>query len=214
MRDPFSSASVRAAYDTVAEDYTAAFADDLANLPLDREILDALPSRVPNGALVADLGCGPAPVCSYLQAHGVAMIGLDLSRRILEVAARRVPNLPLVQADLRNLPFRNRSLAAAVGYYAIQHLARTDLPDVLIEIRRVLNAEALLVLAAHLGEGERYIDDFLGHHVNPLGGSLYQLDELLTILQSAGFSIDVLAERGPLAHEADTQRVYLVAVRP
>jgi ubiquinone/menaquinone biosynthesis C-methylase UbiE len=133
--------------------------------------------------------------------------------RMLDFAARRVPNLPVVQGDLRNLPFRDESLAGAVGYYAIQHLARTDLPGALAEMHRVLQAEGLLVLAAHLGEGERYIEDFLGHPVDPVGGCLYQRDELLTTLEAAGFSVELAAERGPLAHEADTQRLYLIAAK-
>ncbi len=213
MGDPFSRASVRAAYDTVAEDYARAFADDLSNLALDKEILDVVSARIPNRAVVADLGCGPAPVAAHLQARGVSMVGVDLSKRMLDVAAQRVSNLPLVQADLRSLPFRNASLGAGVGYYAIQHLARTDLPDALAEMGRVLQAGGLLVLAVHLGGGERYMDDFLGHRVNPVGGCLYQRDELFTSLEAAGFSMQVASERGPLVHEADTQRLYLIAVK-
>ena len=44
--EPFDASVVRAAYDTVAQDYAEAFADDLLQLPLDREALDTFVQRI------------------------------------------------------------------------------------------------------------------------------------------------------------------------
>ncbi len=38
---PFSTETLRGAYDAVAADYATAFGDDLARLPIDREVMDA-----------------------------------------------------------------------------------------------------------------------------------------------------------------------------
>jgi hypothetical protein len=58
--DPFSAGAVRRAYDDVAVDYADAFGDDLARLPLDREMLDAALAVADGHGWVLEAGCGPA----------------------------------------------------------------------------------------------------------------------------------------------------------
>ena len=211
--NPFSVAVVRAAYDAVAPDYTAAFADDLAALPVERLMLDtALASRPSaGGPLVLDLGCGPGSVASYLAANDAWPVGLDLSRGMLAEARSRYPGLALVQADLRHLPIPPGRAGLAVAYFALQHLPRSDLPVALAEVRRSLVPGGVLLVATHLGAGEVELDVFLGHRIAPIGGVLYAREELLAIVRAAGFQVDLERQRGPLPHEADTQRIYLLA---
>ena len=212
--DPrFSVAAVRGAYDAVAADYAAAFADDLNGLALDRAMLDAGVVCLPRVGMVLDIGCGPASVAAYLQAKGAPVVGADLAPSMLAAARLRTPSLPLVQADMRHLPFRSGSLGAVVVYYAIQHLPRADLPRVLHEVGRLLGPDGLVIVATHLGDGEHYIDEFLGHRIDAVGASLYRREELLTHLAEAGFEVQIERERGPLAHQADTRRIYLLANR-
>jgi ubiquinone/menaquinone biosynthesis C-methylase UbiE len=77
--DPFDASVVGAAYDTVAEDYGEAFADDLLDLPLDRQVLDSLVQQMAAGECVLDLGCGPGQVGQYLAEHGLLVVGMDLA---------------------------------------------------------------------------------------------------------------------------------------
>jgi ubiquinone/menaquinone biosynthesis C-methylase UbiE len=215
--DPFSAPVVRAAYDAVAADYTAAFADDLNVLPVERMMLDAaLAMRPPaGGPAVADLGCGPASVSGYLGANHARSTGVDLSAGMLRQARSRNPGLALVQADLRHLPFPAASFGLAVAYFAIQHLPRVDVPAALADVRRILVPGGVFLVATHLGHGDVLLDDFLGHRIATVGGALYERKELLALLWTAGFHIEIERQRGPLPHEVDTQRIYLLArVRP
>jgi ubiquinone/menaquinone biosynthesis C-methylase UbiE len=212
--DPrFSAATVRAAYDAVADDYDRAFGDDLDRLPLDRAMLDAAVNRIATRGLVLDVGCGPAPAGRYLRARGVAVIGADLSAGMLAVARQREPLLPLVEADMRRLPLRANSFAGVISYYAIQHLPRDDVSTALKDMASILQPGGLVLLAAHLGDETRYLDEFLGHRVHPVGGNLYQRRELLDVLAYAGFLVEIEEQRKPLPHEADTQRIYLLGHR-
>ncbi len=213
--DPFSASTVRAAYDAVAPDYTAAFADDLDRLPVERLMLDtALAARPASAGPVAlDLGCGPASVTAYLAANDTQPIGLDLSAGMLAQARARAPGLAFVRADLRRLPFASGRIGLAVAYFAIQHLPRADLPVALAEVRRILVPEGVFLLATHLGAGDVYLDAFLGHHIATMGGALYGREELLAHLRAAGLEVDLERQRGPLPHEADTQRIYLLTRR-
>jgi SAM-dependent methyltransferase len=208
--DPFSVEAVRAAYDMVAVDYAAAFAADLERLPVDRAILDDAARMLAGRGPVLDLGCGPGQVTRYLVARGLDMIGLDLAPGMLAVA-NRAHDAPLVAADMRSLPVRAGSCAGAVAFYSIQHVARASLPAVLVEIRRALAPAGTLVVATHLGEGEFFGQEFLGHQIDTVGGTFYPREELEAVLAEAAFRIEVSRQRGPLPHEHASERIYLIA---
>ncbi len=210
--DPFDPAVVRSAYDTVAEDYVLAFADDLDALSLDQSILDDVVEKVAGGP-VLDLGCGPGQVANYLVHRGVRALGLDLSTRMLHLAAERTGAVAFTCGDMLSLPFRSGSFGGVVAFYSIQHLARGSLPTALHELSRVLAPEGLLVIAAHLGDGETYTEEFLGHRTERLGGTFYAETELQEALRGRSFAIELVRYRGPLDHEFPSQRIYLVTRR-
>jgi SAM-dependent methyltransferase len=202
---------VRAAYDTVAADYVATFGDDLDQLPLDRSVLDdAVGRRVGDGPMI-DLGCGPGQVARYLADRGAHSIGLDLSPEMLHQARRRAEGQPFVCGDLRSLPFRSAGASGAVAFYSIQHLPRRDLPVALDEIRRVLAPGGILVIATHLGQGEVYVPELLGHPLQPVGGTMYGDHELQGMLEGHHFRVERVRHREPLPHEYSSNRIYLTA---
>ncbi len=214
--EPFDPKSVGAAYDVAADDYVEAFADDLDHLPVDRSVLDVTAERLSRKYPVLDIGCGPGQVAQYLTDRGIEMIGMDLSPRMLLLAAQRAQGAHrdrLVNSDMRALPFHSQSFSGAVGLYSIQHLPRLALGDVLSEIRRVLVRDGILVVATHLGHGEVYVDEFLGHQIDPVGGTLYGEEELRLELERRSFRVEQARRRGPLPHEHQSERVYLTARR-
>ncbi|HZT66966.1 MAG TPA: class I SAM-dependent methyltransferase [Acidimicrobiales bacterium] len=208
---PLSAQRVRAAYDTVASDYAAAFADDLELLPLDRAMIDAATTASDARRVAVDLGCGPAPVAARVARSGRAVIGLDGSAGMLGAARRRQPGLSLVQADIRRLPFRRHVVGCVIAYYCIQHVPRLELSVVLGQLAEALRPGGVLLVAAHLGQGVVVFDEFLGHRIEPTGGTLYGREELRSQLSGAGFVIEDVHERGALKHEADTRRIYVLA---
>ena len=209
--NPFDPAAARSAYDTVADDYVLAFADDLEELPLDRSILDQAVGMLMGRGPVLDLGCGPGQVTSYVAQRGVESLGLDVSTRMLGHAAERTPSAMFTCGDMRHLPYRSASFSAVVAFYSIQHLPRPSLPDAVSEMSRVLDPQGLLVIAAHLGVGETYTEEFLGHHTERVGGTFFTEAELLDVIRSRSFSIHVSRKRQSLPHEYESTRIYVVA---
>jgi ubiquinone/menaquinone biosynthesis C-methylase UbiE len=209
--DPFDPRAVRAAYDVVAEDYVAAFADDLNQLSVDRSVLDAAIGQVTGKGPVLDLGCGPGQVAEYLSAHGAEVMGLDLARRMLRLAAERIGLARFTCGDMRMLPFRSQSFSVVVAFYSIHHLPRSDLSSALNEIHRVLAPGGVLVVATHLGEGEVYSNQFLGHEFETVGGTHYGEDELRDTIGRQYFAVEQSCRRDPLPHEHQSQRIYLIA---
>jgi len=209
--DPFDPMVVRAAYDTVAAEYAVAFADDLGRLPVDRSILASLLGRLQRKGVTLDLGCGPGQIAQHLADRGAAVIGLDSSPQMVRIASAGTNRTRFACGDMRSLPFRSRSCGAVVAFYSIQHLPRSDLETALGEVRRVLVAEGLLAVATHLGVGEVYLQEFLGHEIEPVGGTLYGEGELRQALDRSSFSVEEAWHRDPLPHEHKSQRIYLLA---
>ena len=137
-------------------------------------------------------------------------MGLDLSFGMLASGGSK-HRFPLCQGDMRQLPFGDGAFAAVVAYYSIQHVARMELASVLEEVARVLEPRGAFLLSTHLGDGEVYMDEFLGHHIATTGGSLYSTQEIADMVSATGFVVEVSETRGPLAHEHQSQRIYLLA---
>ncbi len=209
--EPFDPRVVGAAYDTVAGDYVWAFGDDLERLPLDRSVLNEFAARLGRSGVVLDLGCGPAQVGAYLTDRGLRVVGVDLALQMLRLALRRSPVVRLTCGDLRELPLRAHSFAGVVAFYSIHHLRRDELPEGLSEIRRVLSAGGRLLIATHLGEGEKYTGEFLGHRIASVGGTMYREPELRAALEQQSFAIENIQTRDPLDNEYPCQRVYITA---
>lgn len=74
-------------------------------------------------------------------------VGLDLSRRMLEVSRARVAT-PLVEGDTVRLPFASASVDRLFSAYVLDLLPAPDLPVVLAEFRRVLRPGGRLALVS------------------------------------------------------------------
>ncbi|MHB1583111.1 MAG: class I SAM-dependent methyltransferase [Acidimicrobiales bacterium] len=207
--DPFAAASIRAAYDAAASAYEATYGDDLDRLPLDRQMLDQASAAAGPGGVVLDLGCGTGMAGGHLLGRH-RVVGLDLSPGMLAAipAAKR---LPVVCADMRRLPLADGSVSSVVAFYVVQHLRRGELATVLHETARVLRPGGVVLLAAHLGDGEVTANELAGLPTRPFGGTLYSIGELTERLTAAGLVVLSHRERGPLGHEHPSERAYLLA---
>lgn len=80
---PFSTEALRGAYDAVAADYATAFEDDLARLPIDREVMDAAFAAPGGDGWVVEAGCGSTLAASHLSDRAPRVLGVDLSAAML-----------------------------------------------------------------------------------------------------------------------------------
>lgn len=68
-------------------------------------LLTTVLRHVPKKARLLDLGCGAGQDTRALRRAGFRVVGLDVSRPLLDYARRRSSRLSLVQADIRHLPY-------------------------------------------------------------------------------------------------------------
>lgn len=137
-------AYVRAMFDRIAPRYD--LLNRLMTLGLDRgwrrSALTAI--SVGPGDRVIDLGAGTGDFAELCRARGAEAIGVDLALGMLRAARDRDAQLPLVQCDGEELPFRDGWASAVTCGFALRNFS--DLDRILAECARVLRPHGRLAI--------------------------------------------------------------------
>lgn len=212
--NPPSPDSTAASYDRVADAYAAQFFGELDHKPLDRALLDVFADEVRAIGPVADIGCGPGQIARYLTDHGADAMGIDLSPEMVARARQLSPAIPFSVGSMLALDLPDAALGGITAFYSIIHIPPAQVPRALSEFYRVLRPGGLLLLAFHVGDELRHLDEFLGASVS-LDFQFYQPDTLARELESAGFAVAMRMVRAPyIPHEHPSQRGYLLVRKP
>ena len=203
---------VRRSYDALAERYSAQLGDELAYKPLDRALLGALIEQHPPGTAIADVGCGPGHVAAWLASNGVHSVGIDMSPGMVAVGRREHPEVEFRQGDLLSLPAADGEFGSAVALYSIIHLGADELAPACAELYRVLLPGGRLLVAFHVGDEIRHVDELWGQRVD-LDFRFLETGALVEALDAAGFEIEAQLERTNYPEEVETRRAYLVGRR-
>ncbi len=204
----------RKSYDLMAEEYVSRLYDKLEHLPLDCELLERFARAVRDQGLVCDIGCGPGQVARYLHERGVAVVGLDLSPRMVELARQLNPGINFQQGDMAKLKAQDASWAGIVAFYSIIHIPRSEVIAVLSEWWRVLQPGGLALLSFHRGQKEQHVDTLWDQQIS-LDFTFFECAEMEGYLREAGYVVEERRERGPYAgFEVETQRCYVLARKP
>ena len=148
--------TIRQAWDELSETY-ARRRDPTGS---DADLLDDLTADLPADATVLDAGCGDgARTLANLTGERV---GLDISRRGLELASDTVPDARLVQADMAAIPLIGESVDAVTAYHAVFHVPRDRQPEVYREFDRVLRPGGTLLLTLPSGRFETVREGWMG----------------------------------------------------
>jgi SAM-dependent methyltransferase len=206
--------SIRASYDTVADEYATRLLDELAGKPIDRALLDCFAELTRGRGRVLDVGCGPGQIARYLHDRGVTVDGLDLSPQMVARAAASHPGIRFAIGDLFALPVESGSCAGIAAFYAIVNTPPARLPAICRELHRVLAPDGLLLLSFHLGAEQVHLEDWWGHQV-AIDFWFFGREEVEAHLRDAGLAIEMRLEREPHpGGEHPTRRAYLLARRP
>jgi ArsR family transcriptional regulator len=196
------ASKTRQFFNTIAEDW-----DKLSSRVLgDFDLAASVARHMPVCKVAADLGCGTGNVLHAMLEKAEAVIGVDGSPRMLELARRRLsPEMERVSlriGDLAHLPLRDEEADFASLNLVLHHVP--DPEEVLGEIRRVLTPAGTLLLTDfdhHDDEGMRgeYGDHWLG----------FEMDKLTGLLEKTGFRV-ASGETAPVRRNL---RLHIVAAR-
>lgn len=109
--------------------------------PAVHEMLAAWPASL----RVLDAACGTGRHTVYLAELGHDVTGVDASPSMLEYAAAKRPDLPLVEGTIDALPFPSDSFDAAVCALLFDHLPHID--DAIGELARVVRPGGRLLIS-------------------------------------------------------------------
>jgi SAM-dependent methyltransferase len=171
-------ADVRRAWEDVAEEYAQSRDPDGS----DADLIDDLLAELPTDPTVLDVGCGDgARTLANLPPDS---IGLDVSRRGLELATEAAPHARLLQGEMTRIPLAANSVDAITAYHAVFHVARDRHPTVYDEFTRVLEPGGRLLMTLPGGRYETIRRGWMGGR---MFFSTPGREETLQQLAAAGF---------------------------
>ncbi len=149
---------MRSGYNKIASSYVASRAADSEDV----QLLNLLVERLPRGALVLDAGCGSGYPVVQLLANSFRVVGVDLARKQIQLARRKVPDAMFVCADLSNAPFKNDSFDAVCSHYAIIHVPRNEHSKLLTCFHRILRKGGTALLCMGAGDLPHDVSEYHG----------------------------------------------------
>jgi ubiquinone/menaquinone biosynthesis C-methylase UbiE len=169
---------IRDAWEDVAETY-ARRRDPTGS---DADLIDDLLAELPADPVVLDVGCGDGK--RTLANLPPGSVGLDFSRRGLELAREDVPRARLLEGDMTTLPVTDEAVDGITAYHAVFHVPRDQQPAVYREFARVLRPEGRLLLTLPGGRFETVRRNWMG---GQMFFSAPGREQTLQHLREAGF---------------------------
>lgn len=113
--------------------------------PRSQEVLDAYLPFLAKDGLILEAGCGLGQVVYYLRRRGYNVAGVDYVPQALDPNIARQFGLPLMAADVHQLPYVTNSLDGYLSFGVVEHFEQGPVPA-LREAFRVLKPGGVLVL--------------------------------------------------------------------
>lgn len=148
-----------------------------------------------NGKSILDLGCGGGSDVQCLIEKGAAVVGLDASSHMINIATERfqIPDSAFVQADIsKPLPFQDGQFDRVFARYSLHYVSQLD--PLFSELHRVLKTDGFLVACvAHplLGFIAKGCKDYFDQRDFEL--DLY--DSAVTITESSHTFVDYFSKK-------------------
>ena len=193
------------AYERSAADCLARWSKRrLRSAPLLTEWLNHLPVD----ARLLDLGCGGGQDASNFRQRGYRVVGLDRTNALLLAGRRRDPSLPLVLADLRQLPFQETSFDGLWAAASLMHLPKPVARRILTDLCSLVRPGGFLAATVTYGVKSgivtdgwvpgryfaRWRKDELGRAVRRAGWNILEL-KIITNRERKGRWLNLLAQK-------------------
>ncbi len=101
------------------------------------EVKKDLKNLNPNSKIL-DLGCGTGHLSKFISELGFEVVGIDPSKKMLDLAKGNFPDISFVDAISVKLPFEDNSFDYVVSIEVLRYLHKQDVMNTYKEIFRVL----------------------------------------------------------------------------
>jgi ubiquinone/menaquinone biosynthesis C-methylase UbiE len=109
----------------------------------------AMYSKLPdlNGKKVLCVGCGTGEECKYLSSQGAEVVGIDISKGLIEVARKNFPTLEFKAMDMEHLKFPNESFDYVYSSLTLHYVPKWL--QTLKQVYRVLKPDGIFLFSTH-----------------------------------------------------------------
>ena len=173
--------TVEESYDKMGEMYH----NSRNNEKFNRE-LEQFSELLPISGQVLDAGCGVGrPTSEYLVKKGFKVTGVDISKKMVELAKENIPEARFLQKNILALDFANDSFDGIICVYTLWHIPRISHPSIIQNFHRMLKNDGILVLNTGIYESEG-MSNFFGE---PMLWSTSDPKKTLAAVKDLGFDI-------------------------
>lgn len=134
---------LRQTYNRIAEDWHHDHQTDTWWIP-DAERFVSL---LPNQALVLDVGCAGGTKSRWLKEHGLRVVGIDLSEKMIDIAKRECPDVDFRVMDMCDIGTLPEMFGGIFAQASFLHLPKKEVPGVVASCVSRLETGGLLYAA-------------------------------------------------------------------
>ncbi len=135
-----------------------------------------------------DVGCGSGNYTGALSAKGLNIEGIDISKEMLTKARQKHPTIQFLEADARQLPYKNDSFDGATCILATHHIQ--DNQKLFQECFRVLKNGNLVIFTATPEQMKHYwLHYYFPEMMQDAMNKMASESEINLLLQQSGFKV-------------------------
>jgi ubiquinone/menaquinone biosynthesis C-methylase UbiE len=149
--------------------------------------IKAFAGRLPEHAMVLDAGSGTGiPIARFLTQQGHEVTGIDLSRTMVEVARKNVPDASFQQMNMTEITLPPNSFDGVISCYATIHVPREKHAKVFESFHTVLRPSGVMLVSVACWAWEE-VADYLGVD---MFWSHYDPEKTESLIRNSGFKIE------------------------
>ncbi|MBN2230098.1 MAG: class I SAM-dependent methyltransferase [Candidatus Thorarchaeota archaeon] len=173
--------TVEESYDRMGEMYHNYRDNEKFNNQLEQFI-----ELLPSSGQILDAGCGVGiPTSKFLVEKGFNVTGVDISKRMIELAKQKVPEGRFYQKNLLTMDFLDDTFDGIICVYTLWHILRSNHRTIIHNFHKMLKTNGILVLNTGIYESEG-MSQFFGE---PMLWSTSDPRKTLEFVEEIGFSI-------------------------
>jgi len=148
-------------------------------------ILDKVINKIPKGSRALDIGCGTGiPVDKILSKH-FEVLGIDISKEMIKLAKKNVPNVKFKVKDSLKLKFRRKSFGLITAFFTLIHIPKKKIPFMIKKIYNFLKKDGYFVVSMGTQEEDKIASFF----EEKMYYANFEKKDFERLLKEAGFKI-------------------------
>jgi ubiquinone/menaquinone biosynthesis C-methylase UbiE len=142
---------------------------------------------------VLDLGCGRGATIQYLlDKYSIKAVGIDPSKKLLQIAKEKNPSGTFVFGSGEDLSFKDKNFDCVFAECTLSLMH--DVETTLKEVHRVLKADGWFIITDVYAKNPQAIDSLQNFSLNSCVRGLHELPVLQEKLEKRGFEIMLLED--------------------